>query len=210
MEMSMVRAKKKIDYLNLPFEVHYGEIDSIEYEPIKPYGKKIAKRSNYKEIAIRNNSSTNVVFSCSDPSSGALIYILNGGLDEYIPDWLHFEEEEDRYCSSESRHTFTLKKGKFGVQFSLGDEVDDETEFDYFGEGIEFYEAYKSQPDFIILDSAGTRVRIDLEGYKIDEDGDRIEKTPLIQFTEEEAEWVLLTCKDEGETYNEVAAFLTK
>jgi len=206
----MARAKKKIDYFNLPFEVHYGEIESIEYEPIKPYGKKIAKRSNYKAIAIRNNSSTNVVFSCSDPSGGALIYVLNGGLDEYIPDWLYFEEEEDRYCSSETRHSFTLKKGKFAIEFSLGEELENETEFDFLGEGIEFYEAYKTQPDFIILDSDGTRVRIDLDGYKIDEDGDRIEDAPLIEFTEEDVDAILVTGKDHGDTYGEISAFLTK
>lgn len=206
----MVRAKKKIDYFNLPFEVHYGEIESIEYEPIKPYGKKISKLSNYKAIAVRNNSSTNVFFSCSDPSGGALIYVLNGGLDEYIPDWLYFEGEDERYCSNESRHSFTLKKGKFAIEFSLGEELDDESVFDYLGEGIEFYEAYKCQPDFLILDAEGTRIRIDLEGFKIDEEGDRIEKNPLIQFTEEDVDAVLVTGKDHGDTYGEISTFLTK
>ena len=210
MEMTMARAKKKIDYFNLPFEVHYGEIDSIEYEPMQRVGKKISKGTTNKAIAIRNNRSSNIFFSCSDPTNGALIYVLNGGLNEYIPDWLYQEEGEDRYCISETKYSFTLKKGKFAVEFALGEEVEDETEFDYLGEGIEFYEADSSQPDFIILDSDGTRVRIDLDGYKIDDDGDRIEKTPLIQFTEEEAEWVLVTGKDHGDTYGELAAFLTK
>lgn len=206
----MARAKKKIDYFNLPFEVTYAQINSIEYEPMKPNGKKISKLSNYKQIAIRNNRSTNVVFSCNDPGGGALIYVLNGGLDEYIPDWLFFEEEEDRYCTSESRHSFTLKKGKFSVEFVLGEELDEDMDFDYLGEGVEFYEADSSQPDFITLDSNGTRVRIDLDGYRIDEDGNRIDEAPLIEFTEEDIDAILVTGKDHGDTYSEISAFLTK
>lgn len=206
----MARSKKTPEYLNLPFEVHYSEIESIEYEPIKPLGKKISKISNYKNIAVRKNTSTNVIFRCSDPSGGALIYVLNGGLDEYIPDWLIFEDEEDRYCSSETRHSFTLKKGKFAIEFQLGDELEDDSEFDYLGEGIEFYEAYKTEPSHLILDCESSRIRIDLEGYKIDEEGDRLSESPLIKFTEDDVDAIMVTGKDHGDTYGEISKFLTK
>ncbi len=180
----MAKRKSLIDYKKLPFEVHFSQIDSIQYEFYYDPEKPPKDWTEYNIVELLHVSEFDVTFACNDASGGRLIHILGGHLDEYIPDWLTLVQSGSAEPGSGELSYFTFNDD----MLKIGDQVSDSGygELEPTGEGISFYRAKYSQPDYLVLDADGTRLVVDSEGYMLDEDDCRMEDRPVVRFTEKQ------------------------
>ena len=59
----MIRAKKKPDYLNLPFEVHFNGMWAYGYELFHEIGKNPKKPEDYIGVIYKNSKARGVTFT---------------------------------------------------------------------------------------------------------------------------------------------------
>lgn len=193
---------KKIDYTKLPFEVHFKRLGVVSYELIYA-GRQPRSPKDYQAITKNEGDVWDVTFRCDDPQGGALIYVLGGRIDEYIPAWLNLVEEGEAEISS-------CESSKFSVEDSrmkLGHSIDAER-YEGSGLGITFYSAHDFQPDYLVLDADGSRLVVDGSGYILAEDDSRIESSPVVAFSEGDLDDCEVTGIDEWDIEFELAKML--
>lgn len=182
--------QKKPDYLNLPFEVHFARMNTISYELMHKPGKPPKRIKDYKVIETREGRVFDVTFRCTDPSDGRLIYVMCGNLDEVIPNWLEMISDDDNLeIKWAKRSKFTIDKD--GALSLVDSEDGDQDEYEDYesGEHSTFdYVAQDFSPDYLIVDADGSRIKIDLEGYELDANNKRLEKSKVVTYTEEQLE----------------------
>lgn len=202
-------AKKKPDYLNLPFEVHFERMNTLGYELMHEPRKPPKKIKDYKVIEVTQGRVVDVTFRCADPSDGRLIYVMCGNLDEIIPDWLEMISDDD-YLDIKWAQRSKFKIDKYGALKLEADEDSDEDEYEDYesGERSTFdYVAEGFRPDYLIVDADGSRLKIDLEGYKLDAKNKRSGKSPVVTYTEEQHEAVDIVSRDEYDILIEVGSW---
>jgi hypothetical protein len=176
-----------IDYFKLPFEVYYSErITVTQYEfksDIKPKTFK-----DVKVVHMEQGRSWGTSFSCDKNNGPELYCCLMNNHDEVEPSWLSFMDEDD--IDFNYGGDFAVQINGNEVKFvSLSDEQQDEDSEEYLDlDSMDYccsyafgaYEIGEADPDYIILDADNSRIKIDLEGYELDEDGNRIESSRII------------------------------
>lgn len=180
--------KKKPDYLNLPFEVHFERMNTLGYELMHKPGKPPKKIKDYKVIKVAQGRVFDVTFRCTDPSEGRLIYVMCGNLDEVIPNWLEMISDDD-YLDIKWAQRSKFKIDKYGALKLEADDDSDEDEYEDYesGELSTFnYVAEGFRPNYLIVDADGSRLKIDLEGYKLNTKNKRSGKSPVVTYTEEQ------------------------
>lgn len=188
----MPQEKPAIDYKQLPFEVHYKQIDCHRYEFMADAGQAVGSYTDCTAVRKVYLRSYGVTFACNDPSGGKLLYVLAGRLDEFIPDWLEVVDEEDEDAKSQDYFRFTVD----GSQLTLLDELDyEECEdsdgnelYEPVGIGSDFYSVEGYKPAYLVLDADNSRLVVDCEGYVLGEDDTRIGKKPVVPFTEDDVD----------------------
>jgi len=200
----VARTKKIPNYLNLPFEVHFNRMWVYGYELFHEIGKTPKKPEDYIGVIYRNSKASGVTYRSENAGNGSLIYVLGGRLDEFVPDWLEFIEDEDLDVKTEEKNEFKIVEG----EFIRGDDIDEDDleDFDY-GNSWEFYSCEDVTPAYLVLDADGSRVVVDSEGYCLAEDDSRIGDKPLVTFTEDEVDCVNLTNKDYQDVRIELANY---
>jgi hypothetical protein len=217
MEMTMVRAKKTPDYLNLPFEVYFNGMWAYGYELFHEIGKNPKKPEDYIGVIYKNSKARGVTFRSENAGDGSLSYVLAGRLDEFAADWLQFIEDEDFDVKSEHKHKFRISKGEFLLGEFINnqsddynsnddDDDDDQDNIDY-GKSWQFYSCEGVSPAYLVLDADDTRVVVDSEGYCLAEDDTRIGKQPLVTFIEDEVDGLHIGNKDYQDVRIEIAKF---
>lgn len=199
----MATKKPAPDYLNLPFEIHFARMNTIGYTLMHKPGKPPKKIKDYKVIEATSGRVFDVTFRCQDPSFGKLIYVMEGNLDEIIPDWLEMISDDDHLDIKWAR------RSKFRIERNLL-ELDEDDDGDYedydYGEKSSFdYVAEGFEPDYLIVDADGSRVKVDLQGYKLSVNNKRIGKTPLVTYTEEQSNEKDVDCKEEYDILYQIA-----
>ena len=92
----MARIKKSLDYLNLPFEVHFSSIAITTYELMYDPEHPPKWMEDYPAIERLQGTSESTVFECLDNTHGELKAVLVAGkLEDYIPRWLSLVSEEN-------------------------------------------------------------------------------------------------------------------
>jgi hypothetical protein len=207
MEMTMARAKKTPDYLNLPFEVYFKRMSVYGYELIHEIGKNPKNPDDYIGVIYKNIRSFGVTFRSANKGDGSLIYVLGGRLDDLAPNWLEFIDDEDQDVKSETKEKFEIVDG----QFIRGDDIDDDDldDFDY-DTSWEFFSCEGETPAYLVLDADGSRVMVDSEGYCLAEDDSRIGEKPLVEFTEDELYAVDLSNNDFDDVSEEIGKYFKK
>lgn len=199
----MASKKPTPDYLNLPFEIHYARMNTVGYELVHKPGKPPKKNKDYKVIEAKQGRVYDVTFRCDDPSSGELISVMRGDLDEFIPDWLEMIADDDGLEIKWSRRSkFRIEKNV--IQIDEDDEGDYE-DYEYGEMGATYYQVEGFTPDYLIVDADGSRLKIDLEGYKLDAKNNRVGKAPVVTYTDDQADEVDVDSRDEYDISYEVA-----
>lgn len=173
--------KPAIDYKQLPFEVHFSNLDTVSYEFYYEATKSGRPPKVFKFIEKQDGEAQDVTFLCEEPPEGALAYLMSGQLSEYVPDWLSLVREGDSEPTSAEAYTCSIKRG----ELVLGDSVD-QYDYEASGECITYYYARHYSPDYFILDAKKSRVMVNAEGFKLGKDGSPVGAKPIVQFSEDE------------------------
>lgn len=182
---------KGIDYFKLPFEVYYSEcINVIQYEFKSDIKTKTFK--DVKAVHMEQGRSWGTAFTCDKNSGPELYCCLMNNHDEVEPSWLSFIEEDD--IDFNYGEDYAVQVNGNEVSFvNLSDEQADEDSEEYLDiDGMDYccsyafgaYQIGDADPDYIILDAGNTNIKIDLEGYELDENGERIESSRIINTDE--------------------------
>jgi len=180
-----------IDYFKLPFEVYYSECINVTQYEFKSDGK--PKRfKDVKAVHMEQGRSWGTSFSCDENNGPELYCCLMNNHDEVEPSWLSFMDEDDIDFNYGDDFAVQIN-GNEVIFVRLSDEQADEDSEEYLGvDGMDYccsyaFDAYhigEASPDYIILDAGNTNIKIDLEGYELDEDGERIESSRIINTDE--------------------------
>ena len=156
------------DYLRLPFEVYYsGPISVTSYEFKSDVDVKRFK--DVKAVHMEQGRSWGVTFLCSNNQGPQLYCCLTEGHDEIAPGWLELQNEDDVSMNYGCDYKVVVRDKEI---LFVDEEVDDIGEMDYCGlDGYWHYEIASESPEYFILDALNTRLKVNRDGYPIDEDG---------------------------------------
>lgn len=170
------------DYFKLPFEVYYSDyvgVNQLEFKSdINPKSFK-----DIKAVHQEQGGAWGVSFYCGKNTGAELYCCITNGHDEVEPTWLEYLEEENIDFNSGTNYKVVIEKDEIKFQ-SLADEEEDEDSeeyldidnMDYCCYGFMAYEIEVSSPDYLILDADDTRVKVNLDGYVLDEDDEPTEE----------------------------------
>jgi len=180
-----------IDYFKLPFEVFYSDcLNVTQYE-----FKSDIKTKNFKDVKavhMEQGRSWGTSFSCDKNNGPELYCCLMNNHDEVEPSWLSFLEEDDIDFNYGEDYAVQINGNEVAF-VNLSDEQADEDSEEYLDvDGMDYccsyafgaYQIGDADPDYIILDAGNTNIKIDLEGYELDENGERIESSRIINTDE--------------------------
>lgn len=179
------------DYFKLPFEVYYSDRISVtQYE-----FKSDTKSNRFQDVMavhMEQGRSSGTVFSCDENKGPELYCCLMNSHDEVEPKWLTFIEEDDISFNYGCDYAVQIEGNE--IKFvDLSDEQVDEDSEEYFDvDSMDYccsyafmaYEIGGVTPDYIILDADGSRLKIDLDGYMLDDEGRRIVSRRIINTDE--------------------------
>ena len=156
------------DYLRLPFEVYYsGPISVTSYEFKSDVDTKSFK--DIKAVRMEQGKSWGVTFLCESNQGPELYCCLIGGHDEVSPDWLELRSEDNMSMNYGCDYKVVVSGEEI---LFVEDEVDGIEEMDYCGlDGYWHYEIASESPEYFILDALKTRLKVNGDGYPIDDDG---------------------------------------
>lgn len=164
------------NYFKLPFEVYYKDqvgVNQLEF-------KSDVKPNSFEEVKAVHQEQGNawgVTFLCSNNNGPELYCCLLNGHDEVQPEWLEFVEEEGMDFNSGTNYKVVVDGDEISFEY-LDDSEDDEDSENYLDiDGMDYccsyafmtYELGESCPEYITLDSEDSRVKINLNGYLLDE-----------------------------------------
>lgn len=200
------------DYFKLPFEVHYSDQIPITMLELKS-DIKVKKFEDVKIVHKEQGSSWGTSFLCSQ-NKGPELYCCIGNLhDEVAPTWLDFLDEETIEMDSGCDYAVVVEDGQISfVEFAEEQEDEKSDEFiDVSAMGLccswtfLVYELDEIYPDYLILDAGGARVKVNLDGFVLDDDdnptderifnfeelnSDEFEDYSRQELWEAKAEWV--------------------
>lgn len=187
----MANTPKTPDYFKLPFEVHYSDcIDVVQYE--FKSDSKAKSFSDIKAVHAEEGESWGATFLCQKNNGSELYCCLMNRHDDVEPSWLSFVDEDDLSFNSGSDYAVVVEDGE--VKFAeLSEEQEDEESEEYLnvsdmGACCSYpFMAYRiggASPDYIILDAGNSRIKIDLEGYALDDDGNRLDGRRIVNTEE--------------------------
>ena len=103
-----------------------------------------------------------------------------------------------------SEYLFHIKN-KFLHLDEIEDDDDAYEDWDYGEKGKTYYKAEGFTPDYLIVDADGKRLKIDIQGYKLDAKNKRIGETPVVTYTEDQLDEVDVAGRDDYDIDYEVA-----
>lgn len=168
--------KPKKDYFKLPFEVFYSE-----YIPVTECQFKsdidVKKFSDIKAMHQEQGKCWGVTFGCSKNNGPELYCCIINNHDEAQPPWLEMEEEEDIRFNYGENFIVNVDGDKIIFRNLDDEECDEDSEgyvdidsMDYCCQDTLFaYHLDQSTPDYIILDAEDSRIKVNLDGYILDE-----------------------------------------
>lgn len=200
------------DFFKLPFEIFYsGPVDVISYE--FKSNIKVKRFKHVKIVHMEQGRAYGVLFICAKNNGPELYCCLQDLHDGVTPEWLAFESDDDIRMNYGCDYSVDVVDGM--IRFiEEEDEIEGANEMEHccVNSFLE-YHLDSASPDYIVLDADDTRVKIDLEGYELDEDGKRIESKRLFEpdkldedefsdFTRRElweakAEWIKLLIEEQ-------------
>ena len=184
---------KKPDYFKLPFEVFYSEhvpVTMLEF-------KSDIAVENFEDIKIvhkEQGQSLSPSFLCAKNNGPELYCCIYNSHDEVDPKWLEILDEEN--VDMDFGEDLAVKVENDEIIFSqLTENQEDEESEEYLdidnmdqccSWSFFAYELGDSSPDYIILDANESRIKVNLDGFVIDDEGNETEERI---FNPEELDW---------------------
>ena len=157
------------DYLRLPFEIYFsGSLNYTSWELMTDQDK-ILKPSDIKGIQVDQGRAYGVTFYCASNTGAELYCCITGSHGNATPKWLEMVEENDLNINYGEQHGVEVKSKGINLQAEADEEFDS---FDSTGNSLSTYCLEEETPDYIILDADGDRIKINDEGYLINQDGE--------------------------------------
>jgi hypothetical protein len=168
----------KKDYFKLPFEVFYSEYIPITQNEFKS-DIDLENFSDIKVVHQEQGLCWGTRFGCSKNTGPELYCCIINGHDEAQPSWLEVLEEDSADFNSGDNFAVEIKENKVRFRDFTEDELDEESEayldvdsMDYFGgDSVFAYHLDQSSPDYIVLDAEDSRIKVNLDGFVLDEEG---------------------------------------
>ncbi len=173
---------KKKNFLKLPFEIYFsGPIDVREYQ-FKSDVDKLKKFSDIKALLIEEGRAYGVTLLCESNSGEELYTCFSDNHDEVLPEWLKVVDIEDIDMNNGMVHSVKVADKTIVFKYESVEE------YAYMElcntDEKRFYRVDGETPDYIVLDAFDSRVKINLDGFELDEDGEPDESKQLINFDE--------------------------
>jgi hypothetical protein len=177
-KIKSTKLKKSKKYLNLPFEVYFsGPINYSTLEFLSETGK-LKKPKDIKGLHLERCHAFGTVFYCAENMGPELYCCLTGGHDETAPEWLELVAEEG--LKTEWGETYRVTFDRSGIVLDEKSEEDLLEELVPTGFSTGMYHLEGENPDYIILDADGDRIKINLAGYAFDENDEIIVANRII------------------------------
>ena len=186
-KIGMAKNSNSIDYFKLPFEVYYSDLVEVTTYEFKS-DIDVTSFYDVKAVHMEQGCASGVSFFCNKNNGPELYCCLFNQHDEVEPSWLSFEEEENIKFNHGCDYSVIIDDEE--IEFA---ELSDEESEDYLDtDGMDYCCSYSFRayhignvsPDYIILDAHGSKIKIDLEGYLLDADENRIESQRVINVDE--------------------------
>lgn len=179
-------AAGKKDFFKLPFEIKFESLGVTTYELLYNGDNGAPKRfADYVAVKKEMGTCDGVIYRCNKNNGGELRACIVNELDEVIPDWLDFEEEE--YMDfNYGCYLGTTIDGDL-VSYVEG-EVEDEDELSESGECLYVYSLEGCDPEYLILDADDSRIKVSMDGYLLVEDEEGFEEEGEQIFSPEDVE----------------------
>lgn len=167
------------DYSRLPFELYYsGPLSYTSWELMSDKDK-VSEPADIKGLRIEEGRAYGVSFDCEVNTGAELYCCMSGRLEGAVPNWLVPSNLEDLNIN----HGLQRGVKVSSTQLTFCDP--DDEDFDYLetiGLVLDDYRLEEESPDYIILDANGERIKVNSEGYFIDEDGEVDESRLVIDL----------------------------
>jgi hypothetical protein len=173
--MKKVKTSTK-DYLRLPFELYYSGPLSYKSWELMSDQDKVSEPADIKGLQIEEGRAYGVSFNCEVNTGAELFCCMTGRLEGAVPNWLVPSNLEDLNINHAQQHGIAFSS----MQLTVCDIGDDYIET--IGLYLSDYRLEEESPDYIILDSNGERIKVNSEGYFIDEDGEVDENRRVIDL----------------------------
>jgi hypothetical protein len=174
-----VQAKKatKPNYLKLPFEVYYKRLGIKIYELVSDV--KPTKFSDIKATKMSMGDAFGLRFLCDMNNGGELCCAMENDHGLAVPGWLSLLNEENADFNWGETYKVEIRNKKIIFTEPSEEESDEWLEeaenYGYIGEAFGAYLFDDNQePDYLILDASGSRIKINADGYQIDEQGNQV------------------------------------
>lgn len=169
-------------YLRLPFEVHYS--DSLAYYQYEFMSD--ADPEAFRDITVVHEQSGQVSaakFLCRKNTGAELVCCILNRHDEVRPSWLELLEDESMDLSYGTYYKVAIEENEvYFDEFDNSDEDPDSEDFidtdvlNYCScESMGEYGIGDTTPDYLVLDCENTRVKVDLDGYVLDDEDEPTE-----------------------------------
>ena len=166
------------DYFKLPFEVFYSDHIAVTMMEFKS-DLKVKKFEDVKIVHMGQGGSWGTSFSCNNNNGPELYCCIKNFHDEVGPTWLSLNEEDNMDMNSGCDYAVLVEDGE--IKFvELTDEQEDENSEHFLNLGnmdyccsLAFfvYELGDSCPEYLTLDAENSRVKVNLNGFILDDDG---------------------------------------
>jgi len=164
------------DYFKLPFEVHYSDAVNVTmYEFKSDPEQNTGRFSDVKVVHMEQGRTFGLVLSCAQNNGPELYCCITNDHDEICPDWLTYVSENEIDFNYGTDYLVTVEGNE--IKFvSIDDDEFNEDSIDI--DSLDYcctyaFDAYhiaETSPEFIILDAENSRLKVNLEGYILDED----------------------------------------
>ena len=166
------------DYFKLPFEVYYSDHIAVTMMDFKS-DIKVKKFEDVKIVHKEQGGSWGTSFVCNKNNGPELYCCIANLHDEVAPTWLDFLEEDNQDMNYGCNYAVVVEGDEIKfVELTEEQEDEDSEEFldvdnmDHCCSWTFFvYELGDSSPDYLILDSDNSRVKVNLDGFVLDDDG---------------------------------------
>ena len=176
--MKKVKTSTK-DYLRLPFEVYYsGPLSYTSWELMSDE-QKVSKPSDIKGLRIEQGRAYGVSFYCKDNTGAELYCCMTGACEGAMPNWLVTSDMDDLNINHAEQHGLAVSSTQLTLYRP------DEQDFDCLESIDQYLSDYRLEdesPDYIILDANEERIKVNCEGYLIDEDDEVDESNRIIDL----------------------------
>ena len=169
------QAKKAItpNYLKLPLEVYYQRLGVKIYELMSDVTPK--KFSDIKATKMSMEDAFGLRFLCDTNNGGELCCTMQNDHGYAVPNWLSLLNEENADYIWGEVYKVEIRNKKIIFTKPSDEWLEMVENYDYTGDAFSAYLFDDNQePDYLILDASGSRIKINVDGYQIDEQGNQV------------------------------------